>query len=109
MICFWGKFIRSNLLCCLSDWTKDLDLGHSVDVSHLELSRASDRVPKRQALLKLRHLSVKGNLYQWIDAFLPQRKFGVRVGGALRNCVHVLSGVPQGSVLGPLLFKVILS
>lgn len=81
-------------------------MGKSGDAIYLDFSRAFDRVPKRHLLLKLHHLDIRGNLYQWIDAFVSQRKFRVRVGGALSNCGQVLNSVLQGSVLGPLLFIV---
>ncbi|KAJ3664206.1 hypothetical protein Zmor_008394 [Zophobas morio] len=99
-----GKGVQSNLLCCLSDWTRNIDLGRPVDILYLDFSKAFDKVPKRRLLHKLQHLGIRGNLLGWIDSFLNDRTFRVKVGDGLCRSVDVVSGVPQGSVLGPLLF-----
>ncbi|KAJ3645766.1 hypothetical protein Zmor_023399 [Zophobas morio] len=99
-----GKSVQSNLLCCLSDWTRDIDLGRPVDILYLDFSKAFDKVPKRRLLHKLKHLGIRGNLLGWIDSFLSDRTFRVKVGDGFSRSVDVVSGVPQGSVLGPLLF-----
>ena len=77
-----GKSVQSNLLCCLSDWTSDIDLGHLVDVFYFDFSKAFDKVPKRRLLYKL-HLGIRGNLLVWIDSSLSDRTFRVKVGDGL--------------------------
>jgi hypothetical protein len=58
---------------------------------------------KEIQISKLHHLGITGNLLAWINAFLSERTFCVRVGYSYSRLVEVHSGVPQGSVLGPLL------
>ena len=71
---------------------------------YLDFSKAFDRVPKGRLLHKLDHLGLRGNLHRWIDSFLSDRTFRVKIGDAVSRSIDVLSGVPQGSVLGPLIF-----
>ena len=73
---------------------------------YLDFSKAFDRVPKGRLLHKLNHLGLRGNLHRWIDSFLIDRNFRVQIGDVVSRSIDVLSGVPQGSVLGPLLFIV---
>ena len=71
---------------------------------YLDFSKALDKVPKHRLLYKLDHLGVRGRLLRWIGFFLSNRTFRVHVGEALSKVVQVISGIPQGSVLDPLLF-----
>ena len=101
-----GKSIQSNLLSCLSQSTSEIERGNTLDAIYLDFSKVFDRVPKRRLLHKLRHVGVSGLLLKWLEAYLSDRTFRVKVGDSLSRSVEVLSGVPQGSVLGPLLFIV---
>ena len=65
-----------------------------------------DRVPLRHLLLKVNNFGVHGNILRWIEAFLSNRLFSVKVGDVLSMQKRVLSVVPQGSVLGPLFFLI---
>ena len=70
----------------------------------LDFSKAFDTVPHKRLLSKLQLYGITGPVHQWISAFLSGRKQCVVVDGSRSNEEDVLSGVPQGTVLGPLLF-----
>ena len=94
----------TNLLVATNNWTEELDQGRPVDVIYLDYEKAFDKVPHCRLVYKLDHFGIRGTLLQWIKSFVSNRNFRVRVGGQYSEEFDVNSGVPQGSVLGPLLF-----
>ena len=83
---------------------KQRDSGKQLDVIILDYSKAFDTVPHRRLLGKLHYYGIKGNLLRWIEEFLVGRTQSVLVDCTKSQEEAMLSGVPQGTVLGPLMF-----
>jgi ribonucleases P/MRP protein subunit RPP40 len=77
---------------------------YPIDVIYLDFQKAFDTVPHIRLVLKLRALGIADEIYNWIEDWLNDRMQRVIVLGANSDRITVKSGVPQGSVLGPLLF-----
>ena len=94
------------LLTTLNDWTSALDNGIGTDVIFLDFQKAFDTVPHCRLIKKLDTYGIKGSLLLWIKDFFSECTQKVVLNGSASNTFTLSSGVPQGSVMGPLLFLV---
>jgi hypothetical protein len=94
----------TQLILFIDDLAKTLDVGEQMDCILLGFSKAFDKVPYSRLLMKLQHYGVRGHLHDWITSFLLGRTQCVVLDGQSSAATTVSSGVPQGTVLEPLLF-----
>ena len=92
------------LVITMNDLLEAFNDKDQVDLIILDFSKAFDIVPHQKLLHKLRNYGINGKLNTWIEQFLSNREQRVLVDGEFSSYDKVLSGVPQGTVLGPLLF-----
>ena len=104
-----GRSCLSQLLEHFDTILTFVEQGKNVDTIYLDFSKAFDKVDHTLLLNKLKHFGIRGKVLKWIESFLRDRKQSVIIDGSKSESAPVVSGVPQGSVLGPILFLLMIS
>jgi hypothetical protein len=93
----------------MDSWTKRLDSNDGVDVIYTDFEKAFDKVPHKRLLFKLKKYGICRAAINWVTEYLTNRRHRVKLNNKTSEWREVKSRIPQGSVLGPLLFIIFIN
>ena len=89
--------------------TEANDNGEDVDIVYVDFCNAFNKVPHVQLLHKLYNYGISGHIFNWVNDFLGYRKQSMIINGSTSKWKYITPGIPQGSVLGPILFLIFIN
>ena len=90
-------------------WTSAINDNKFIDIIYFDFKKAFDKVSHRKILVKIKDNGISGNIYNWIESFLTNRKQSVKINYTYSKFKNILSGVPQSSVIGPIIFIIFIN
>lgn len=99
-----GYSTETTIQFVVEDWRRCLDQDEFVLAVFLDLKRAFETIDRNKLLSKLHQYGIRGTVFKWLNNYLNSRQQKTKINSEISKAKNINIGVPQGSILGPLLF-----